>query len=149
MERGVVFRLEDRLFALPLEVTARAVRAVEITPMPMGPPGVPGVIDVHGEIMPVVDLRERFGFPRRELLPSAQFLLISTARRPVALWVDGVDGVSAWNQDDFVAAEPLLPGTRNLRGIARGPDGLILVHDLDALLSAVDEAFSCEAAGDD
>jgi purine-binding chemotaxis protein CheW len=149
MERGVVFRLEDRLFALPLEVTARAVRAVEITPLAIGLPGVPGVIDVHGEIMPVVDLRERFGLPPRALRPSAQFLLISSARGPVALWVDAVDGVATWTEDDFVAAEPLFPGSRQLRGIARGADGLVLVHDLDALLAPVDEAFAREAPGHD
>ena len=137
MERGVVFRLEERRFALPLEATARAVRAVEITPLPQAAPGVPGVIDVHGKLMPVVDLRVRFGLPQRALVPGAQFLLVATARRAVALWVDGVDGVATWHADDFVAAGPLLPGSEPLRGIARGAEGLILVHDLEALLVTV------------
>jgi purine-binding chemotaxis protein CheW len=144
MERGVVFRLEERRFALPLEATARAVRAVEITPLPQATPGVPGVIDVHGELMPVVDLRVRFGLPPRALVPGAQFLLVATARRAVALWVDGVDGVATWRADEFVAAGPLLPGSGQLRGIARGAEGLILVHDLEALLATMGDALPSE-----
>ncbi len=137
MQCGVVFSLDERQFALPLDATARVVRAVDITPLPQAHPGIPGVIDVHGEVMPVVDLRARFGLPPRALVPAAQFVLVNVATRSLALWVDEVSGVASWPESDFVEAEPFLPGGHRLRGIARGPDGLVLVHDLDALLAEV------------
>lgn len=148
-ERGVVFSLHDRLFALPLEVSLRVLRAVEITPVPQAPPSVAGVIDVHGEITPVIDLRERFGVTPCALVPGAQFLLVASAQRAMALWVDCVNGVASWGEDDFVAADSLLPGVCRLRGMASDEQGLILVHDLDALLSPAEEAFVKERIGHD
>ena len=144
MERGVVFSLQDRHFALPLDAVTRVVRAVEITPLPDAPEGVCGVIDVQGEIVPVIDLRSRFALPRRELAIDDQFLVARTAKRVLALWVDRVSGVAVWGEGDFVDAAALVPGSRRLRGVARGEGGLMLVHDLDALLSP-DEAAATAA----
>lgn len=136
MEHGLVFILDDRQFALPLAMVSRVVRAVEITRLPQASPMFPGVIDVHGEVMPVVDLRERFELAARALMPSAQFILVDTARRRIALWVDRVGSVAAWEAGDFVTAATLAPGSRHLAAVARGADGLILVHDLDELLAS-------------
>ena len=51
----VVFRLDERRYALPLAVVERVVRAVDVTPLPKAPPMVLGVIDVHGRVLPVLN----------------------------------------------------------------------------------------------
>lgn len=138
MERGVVFSLQEQRFALPLEVVVRVVHAVHVTPVTHAPPMVRGVIDVHGEVLPVVDVRERFGLPPHEIELSDRFVIARAGARTLALWVDRVHDVVSWSDADFVAARSLLPGSRHVRGIARGGDGLLLVHDLEGLVDLDD-----------
>lgn len=136
MERGVVFSLGERRFGLALAAVTRVVRAVEVTRLVDGPAGVAGVIDVRGEVMPVIDPRARLGVAPRELDPDDQFVVVRSAGRSLALWVDKVVGVTRWEEGDFVGAEAVAPGDRSIQGVARGDDGLVVVHDLDALLAA-------------
>lgn len=136
MEHGLVFILDEQRFALPLGVVERVVRAVEITRFPEASPLFPGVIDVHGEVVPVIDLRARLGVSARPLVPGAKFVIAATARRRLALWVDQVAGVASWQAEDFVPAGTLPPASGHLSGVVRGGDGLVLVHDVDALLAS-------------
>lgn len=141
MEHGLVFVLDEQRFALPLALVERVVRAVEITRLPEASPLFPGVIDIHGEVVPVIDLRARLGVSARALVPGAQFVIAATARRRLALWVDQVAGVASWEADEFVAAATLPPASRHLSGVVRGGDGLVLVHDADALLASDAQAL--------
>ena len=61
----VVFELEDREFALPIEDIAEIVPMVLITPVPEVPPWVEGVVNLRGRVIPVIDLRTRLGIEPR------------------------------------------------------------------------------------
>ena len=61
----IVFILDSQRFALPLDVVERVVRAAASDPLPNAPPIVRGVIDVGGEVLPLLSLRHRFGLPDR------------------------------------------------------------------------------------
>ena len=60
----LVFAVE-RLYALDIELVERVLRAVEIRPLPSGPEILAGLVNVRGSVLPVVDLRARFGLPKR------------------------------------------------------------------------------------
>lgn len=135
MQRGVVFSLNGQRFALPLEVAERVVRAVHVTPLPRVDESVCGVIDVQGEMVPVIDLRRRLGLAAKQLDVSDQFIMTRTSMRRLALWVDQVEDVVSWEDGDFVPAGSLVPGSRHATGVARADEGLLVVHDLDALVS--------------
>src|ERR1700736_6338822 len=112
----LVFRLGDRRFALPLAVVEQVVRAVEVTPLPKAPPIVLGAINVHGRVLPVLDVRRRFLVPDREIGPDDWFLLAHTARRTVVLVVDESEGVVVRPQAETVGAAPIPPGLEHLPG---------------------------------
>lgn len=59
----LLHRLGDRLHAIPLNIVDKVVQAVAITSLPDPPPGIKGVIDVQGAIVPVVDLHAKCGLP--------------------------------------------------------------------------------------
>jgi len=54
------FHLDDQRFAVPLPASVRVERAVAITPLPKAPDIVMGIINFHGQIIPVVNIRSRF-----------------------------------------------------------------------------------------
>jgi purine-binding chemotaxis protein CheW len=135
----LVFRVDQRRFALPLAVTERVIRAVDVTPLPGAPAIVLGAIDVHGQVVPVLNVRRRFLLPEREVIPSDWFLLAHTTRHTVALVVDESDGVAERPQDEVVASIRIVPGAEAFPGVVRLDDELVLIHDLERFLSLDEE----------
>lgn len=141
----VMFSLDERRFALRLEAVDRVERAVAVDPLPGAPAVVRGVINCRGRVLPVVDPRQRFGLPLRELELGDQLILARTLRREVALIVDQVDGLAEIDEEQTAVADNILPGLRYVDGVARLADGLVLVHDLARFLS-LEEADALEGA---
>ena len=135
----VVFVLDGQRYALYLSAVERIARVVEITPLPKAPGVVLGVINVGGRIIPVVDIRKRFGLPAREINLSDQLVIASTSRRRVALVVDSVIGVKEDSVASMVAAEQILPRMEYVKGVVKLEDGMILIHDLNTFLSLEEE----------
>lgn len=97
------------------------------------------MVNVQGRILPVYDLRRRFGLPQREIALTDQFIIARTARRPVALVADAVTEVVACAEPDLIASENILPGVMYMEGVVKLKDGLILIHSLDKFLSLEEE----------
>ncbi|HXG51694.1 MAG TPA: chemotaxis protein CheW [candidate division Zixibacteria bacterium] len=145
--RLLLFTLDDRKYALPLEAVREVVRAVGITPLPEAPAVVLGLIDVRGEIVAVFDPRERFRLPKRDVELGDRLILARASKRSVALLVDGVAGVLETSPEEIVAAKTILSGLELVQGVVQLPDGLALIHDLDRFLSADEERRLDEALG--
>ena len=141
----VVFALGDQGYALRLDTVERVHRVVEITPLPKAPEVVLGVVDVHGTVVPAVDLRRRFRLPPRELELSDRLIIARTSQRRLALVVDSVSGLTDVPEDRITGAASLPPGTGYLEGVAILDDGLVIIHDLDQLI-AFQEERELEAA---
>ncbi|HEY0971117.1 MAG TPA: chemotaxis protein CheW [Gemmatimonadales bacterium] len=131
----LLFSIDDLRFALPVSAVRETVRAVAITPLAGAPGVVEGVIDVRGTVTPVLDMRARFRLPPRPVRPSDHMVLAEAAGRQVALRVDRVLEVATVTGEDVRAARDDDPSMRHLAGVARLPDGLVLVGDLDAFLT--------------
>lgn len=136
----VVFALDDQRYALRLSAVDRVARMVHVTPLPKAPDIVAGIINVQGRIIPIVNMRRRFGLPERPLPSLTDRLVIAhTARRPVALVADAVAGVLEYPEEEIVETEKAVPDSEYIEGIAKLKDGLILIHDLDGFLSLDEE----------
>ncbi len=138
--RLVVFNLDSLRYAVALETVERVVPRPEIAPFPRAPKIVSGVFVLHGDMIPVVDVRSRFRLPEVAPRLSDQLLVVRTRRRRVALVVDRVDGVLAVASDELVDPGAIVPGVEHVRGVVRLTDGVVFVHDLDAFLSLDEEA---------
>ncbi len=125
-------------WALPLAAVERVIGMVAISPLPDSPAGVRGAINVHGEIVPVLDLDVRIGRPSRERGTRGRLVLAQARGRRVALPVDDVLGVV--EVDEAAIGPPPDDVPAPLGGIAALPDGVLLIYDVDAFLSAADEA---------
>ncbi len=71
----VVFALDDQRYALALACVQRSIRAVAITLLPKAPAIVLGIIDLAGEVIPVIDMRRRFHQPPRDIRLSDHLLV--------------------------------------------------------------------------
>ena len=139
VNQHVIFTLDDQQYTLPLLNVERIIPAAYVTPLPKAPDIVAGVINVQGQVMPVLSLRKRFHLPERPLEPADQFIIAHTSRKTVALIVDLVIGVLDIPKQAIVSQTDILPYLEYVAGVAKQEDGVILIHDLEACLSLDEE----------
>ena len=135
----VVFHLDEQRYALHLACVERTVAAVEVTPLPGAPGIVAGIVNVQGSVVPVFDLRRRFGLPERVPALSERLIVARTSTRRVALIADAVAGVLGCPMEDRIAIAEIFPGGRHIEGVVKLADGLVLIHDLDRFLTLDEE----------
>lgn len=149
----LVFEVAGQRFALDLPVVQELARAVSVVPLPRAPAVVEGVIDVRGTLVPVLDLRGRFGLPASPLRPSDHLVLARAADRLVALRCDRAEGIVSLPAGEVEDARRAVPEAGYVAGVVRLPDGLVLVHDLRTFLSgaegaALDDSLAAARADD-
>jgi purine-binding chemotaxis protein CheW len=131
----VIFTLDAQLYALPLASVQQVLHMVEVTPLPNAPDFVLGVIDVHGNIIPVMSMRKRFGRREPEASLSGQLIVAETDTRCVALVVSSVTGVIERTVQEVTEAEKIVPGAQYVEGIFKLDDGIVFIHNIDRFLS--------------
>ena len=144
-DQFIIFTLGEQRYALHLSVVDRVVRAVTINPIPQAPEIILGVVNVQGRIIPIINMRRRFGLPEREIVLTDQLIIAHTARRPVGLVVDAIIDVIEYPKQGIAAAENILPDLEYVEGVVKFQDGLVLIHDLDKFLSLEEETSLSQA----
>ena len=141
----LAFSLDDHAYALHLRAVEQIVRIVEVTRLPDAPGIVAGVVNVRGQVIPIVDIRKRFLLPARDPDLSDQLIVARTSRRAVGLIADIVTGVVECDEAQVIAAEAIVPGLQYIKGVAKLKDGMLLIHDLDTFLSLEEDRLLRDA----
>ncbi len=87
------FRVGDEEYLLDLMRTREIVQPLSITLVPHAPEYLEGVVNLRGEVIPVLDVRKRFGLAPQPFTRKTKFLIVHVAGRVMALVVDGVSDV--------------------------------------------------------
>ncbi len=135
----IAFTLDEQQYALPLHSVRRVTRSVEITALAKAPAIVLGIIDLQGEMVPVISMRERLGFSEPDPSLTDQMIIAETAKRSVALLVNSVTGVIEREPEEITAAEDIVPGAKYVQGMARLGDGILFIYNLENFLSVQEQ----------
>jgi purine-binding chemotaxis protein CheW len=141
----LVFEVGKQRYGISTQDVQEIVRVVAITPLPNAPAIVEGVINLRGAVVPVLDVRARFGLPAKAPMPSDQLVIAYAGSRRVALRVDRALELISIDPAEVTPAHLLARRVQYLAGVARLPDGLLLIHDLNTFLSHA-EAEKLDAA---
>ncbi len=141
----VIFAVDGQRFGLDISAIERVIRAVEATPLPDAPPGVLGIVNLQGRVIPVLDLRRRLHFPPREMRLADHFLIAQASGRTIALPVDAVIGVTEWSPAMVVPGAEIFPGFDAVEGVVKLDGDIVLVQDAKRFLSP-EEAGQLDAA---
>jgi purine-binding chemotaxis protein CheW len=143
-----LFSIEGRRYALGIDVVERVVRAVAVTPLSDGPEVVLGVINLHGRVVPVLDLRRRLGHPGREIRSDDHLVIAHTKFRTIAFFADSAEGVSEDAEGSVTPGAEVVPGLEFVQGVMRLGEDLVLIHDLDRVLSLEEHGRLSAALGE-
>ena len=127
--------LGGAVIGLPATAVREIVRAVAITPMPGAPAIVEGVVNVRGQLVPVVDVRRRLALPPRALDPDEFLVVLLDGARTLAIRVDEVDDLVEIDADAVEASVELSPALRGLAGLAARADGVLVIYDPGAFIA--------------
>lgn len=130
----VVFDINGQKYGLDFSVVERVVRMVEVTPLPKAPDFVAGIINMQGQVLPVLDLRRLLRLPVKETTLNDQMIVARTSGLKVAIMADSVTGVAEYKGQDIVAPEKIFPGIEYVEGVAKLADGMVFIYDLDRFL---------------
>src|SRR5437763_16976232 len=89
----VVFELGAELYGVEIARVHEIIRLQAVTRVPRSPAFVEGVINLRGKVIPVVDLRRRFGLPSAEHTRSSRIVVVEIGDQVVGIVVDGVSEV--------------------------------------------------------
>ena len=144
----VTFRLGDDHFAADIHAVERVLRFQEPTPVPNVPDWVDGVIDYQGRVVPVINLRRRFGLDGAPPLAGTRIIILSTPDGWVGVVVDAVLEVASVPAAQIAPPPPLFRGLSAdyVRGIVRRQDRLGILLDTARLLTATDRLVLAAAA---
>jgi purine-binding chemotaxis protein CheW len=121
-----------------------------ITPIPNTPPHIKGVMNLRGAVIPIVDLRIRFGMEAIEYTKFHVIIVINVGTKVMGLLVDAVSDVLNVGAEDIRPAPDFgaHADTRFISGMASTGDKMAVLLDLDTLLSEADLAVSAEVNSD-
>lgn len=131
----LLFEVDGRRYALPSALIRELVWAVTIVPLPKAPPIVEGVINVRGTVVAVLDIRSRFRLSPKPLEHTDHFALAWAGPRLVAVRADRALDLVRLDAAQVEDAKVSVPGAEYVAGVAKLPEGLILIHDLETFLS--------------
>jgi purine-binding chemotaxis protein CheW len=136
----LTFGIDREVFALPVEHIREVVDPPPITEVPHAPDFAPGVVNVRGNVVPVVDLRRRLGFgpPEQDIRMIVSEVKLQGEITPVGILADAVYGVVEALPTELEAIPRI--GTRwrpdLVKGVVKQGERFVVLLDIDRLLSA-------------
>ncbi len=139
--KHLTFELDDEVYGLDILKVKEIIGIMDITPVPQAPSYLKGVLNLRGKIIPVVDLRIKFGFPDRPYDERTCIIVVELSAQDgkvlVGIIVDSVSEVTNIAEADVEATPDLGGGieTDYIQGMAKIKSRVVILLDINKVLS--------------
>jgi len=125
----IVFALADEHYGIEVEKVRTIERMMPITRVPKTPAFIKGVINLRGVVIPVLDLRGRFGLEGTEPTDNSRIIIVAANDLEVGFIVDSANDVIDIDSDTIDSPPEVVGGikAKYLRGVAKLPDSRLLI----------------------
>jgi purine-binding chemotaxis protein CheW len=133
----VVFELANECYGVDIAAVESIIKMQAITVVPHAPAFVEGVTNLRGSVLPVVDLRKRFGLPAVEGSRNTRIIVVTIHDIKVGMTVDAVSEVLRVSEEAIEPTPPMVMTVDSsfITGIAKVGDRLVILLDLSKVLS--------------
>ena len=133
----VTFRVGEEDFSVSILKVQEIIRMSEITKVPRSPDFVEGVINLRGKVIPVIDLRKRFGLEAAERNEDTRTIVVDCGGKVVGLIVDSVTEVLRLSKSTVEPPPDIVGGVDSeyISGVGKLDDRLVILLDIDKVLS--------------
>ena len=136
----VGFRLDNEDYAIAITKIQEIILMKPITRIPQVPDFIEGLINLRGSVIPIVNLRKRFGLPSRDLDDETRTIVVNVHEKTVGCVVDAVTQVIRIERD-LIQPPPLgvlAVNHQYLAGLAKLEDRLLIILDIDKLFGSAE-----------
>ncbi len=135
--RYVTFRLEEEVYGINVMQVQEVLRVTEIAPVPGAPHYVLGIINLRGNVVTVVDTRERLGLGAKDMEDSTRIVIIEADKMVVGILVDAVAEVVDLRTSEIESAPSVGndESSKYIQGVASRDGQLLILVDLNKLLN--------------
>ena len=157
LRQFISFTVAEEEYGLELLGVREVIRVREITRLPLAPSFIRGIINLRGDVIPIIDLRERLGLDAREATAMTRVIVVQVEGRLLGMVVDSASQVVRIPADQIDPPPPVLGGFSQefITGVGKMDDKLVILLNADAILtvdekvalSAIDAAVAAEGTG--
>ena len=143
----VSFRLTNEEYGIDIMRVQEIILIGHITEMPNVPPYVRGLINLRGHVIPIIDLRIRFGLGDTEPTEQSRIIILNHEARTVGIVVDAVDEVLRIDVEQIEEVSSAFMGADQdyVRSLVKFKSKLLILLDVDRLLAEEDVTASAGA----
>ncbi len=133
----VSFRVSDEEFGIDILQVQEIIRMLPIAIVPSAPSFVKGVIDLRGEVIPIIDMRKRFKLPPIPYDNETRIIVVHTTNFTVGFIVDAVCEVIRISESAIEKPPAVVEGdgANYIKGVSKLEKGLLILLDLNGLIS--------------
>jgi len=138
VSQWVTFRLGEEIYGIDVLQVQEVLRITEISPVPGAPDYVLGIINLRGNVVTVIDARNRFGLPPKESDDASRIIVVDAFEKVVGLLVDNVSEV-AYVPDSQIEMGPNVGADESnkfVSGVCNRDDELLILVDLAKLIDS-------------
>lgn len=138
----VVFRLGSEEYGVPITQVKEINRLTATTKVPRSPKFVEGIINLRGQIIPIIDMKKRFDLPLTEYTGDARIIVIQVYANTFGVEVDSVSEVLRINSMNIEPAPHIVCSidSKYITGVAKVGERLLILLDLDKMLNDEEKA---------
>lgn len=132
----VVFKLAGEEYGVDILQVKTIERILPITRVPKAPKFVEGVINLRGEVVPVIDLRKRFDLPEKQVTDNTRIIIVSVDEITVGMIVDSASEVIQIPADNIEPAPAMIGDIDSdyINGVGKVNERLLILLNLDRIL---------------
>ena len=137
LKQFISFSIGEEEYGLELLRVKEVIRIREITWLPKAPSFVKGIINLRGDVIPIIDLRDKFGLESREQTAQTRVIVVEVEGRLMGMVVDSASQVVRIPADQIDPPPPMLGGFSQefITGVGKLDDKLIILLNTDAILT--------------
>ncbi|KNF08837.1 chemotaxis protein CheW [Gottschalkia purinilytica] len=129
----VIFKLEEEYYGIDINNVMSIEKAQDFTRVPNSPNYIKGVINLRGEVIPVIDLRNRFRLNEKEIDTNSRIIIVFVSEIQVGLLVDSSSEVMTFTEDEIDSAPSIKENISEnfIKSIGKKDNKLIVLLNLE------------------
>lgn len=140
LKQLISFMVGSEEYGMEIVRVKEVIRTPAITPLPKAPSFVKGIINLRGDVIPIIDLRDKFGLEATEYTAATRVIVVDVDGKLVGMIVDAASQVIRIPTDQIEPPPPVAGGLPSdlIEGVGKIGDRLIVLLNIDMILSASD-----------